>query len=155
MGVSSLANLVGVHTLQVHARDPWAAAPAASSTRLEITNRAPVATAGTFTAATECGTGECCAALDPRECDEYYMTYAGVTFPVSGFVADPDDDPLAVTSGTASQLCPPGDPCAMTLTLPQGQVCFGSEVFGRQVAFAATDGVATLSSHVALTTTCR
>jgi hypothetical protein len=155
MGVSSLANLVGVHTLQVHARDPWAAAPAASSTRLEITNRAPVATGGTFTAATECGTGECCSAIDPKACDEYYMTYAGVTFPASNFVTDPDDDPLAVTSGTASQLCPPGDPCAMTLTLPQGQVCFGSEVFGRQVAFAATDGVATLSSHVALTTTCR
>lgn len=151
VGTPALQNFVGAHAVLVLARDPWAAAEAPDATTLQILNRPPAHVPQSYGATASCGAGECCRALDPRSCDDYYTTFGSAPFRAEGFVTDPDGDPLLVTTPAASAVCEPAA-CAFDLILPSGHVCDGDP--GGRIAYSATDGVATLASDLVVVVTC-
>jgi hypothetical protein len=151
VGTPALANFTGVHTIVVHARDPWAPAAEASTTRLDVLNRAPTPVPQTYAAAASCGVGACCAGTG-SSC-ERYTTFGAATVSAAGFVNDPDGDPLTVTSAVASTVCEP-PACELELRSASGQVCSVAGDPVTSAPYAASDGVATVSDRVIVGLAC-
>jgi hypothetical protein len=151
VGTPALANFVGAHTIVAAARDPWLEADRQTTTQVVIGNRAPTHAQQTSTSVqSSCGEGACCFGVGSG-CSDFYLTWDSAVLHAAGFVADPDGDPLRVTSPMASTVCEPAT-CELDLRMTSGRVCAGEPVGA--APYIASDGAATLEAELTVGVQC-
>jgi hypothetical protein len=132
---AAAANFVGPHDIHQRVRDPWVTGEATVS-RVEILNRPPVLSLSTLLLSAECvETAECCDA----ECLSGELDVSDVSGTMTGFVTDPDGDPVEVTAspGTTS-VCAPSS-CSIPVSFSPELTCAPSK--NRTYSVSVTDGV--------------
>lgn len=128
-------NFVGPHDVHQRVRDPWVSG-GVSVSRVEILNRPPVLSLSAITLAAECvETAECCDA----ECLDGKTDISAVSGTVTGFVTDPDGDPVEVTvSPGSTTVCAPSS-CSIPVSFSADLTCTVSKF--RSYSVSVTDGV--------------
>ena len=122
-----VGNFVGAHDIQQRVRDPWAASPVASVSRIEILNRPPVLTTAPVTLRAACVPTQSCCAWEAGYCMDYKWDISSVRETVASFVVDPDGDPVHVTLSPAgsSQVCLPSQ-CTVEILVGPGASVHGA-----------------------------
>ena len=148
-----VGNFVGAHDIQQRVRDPWAASPVASVSRIEILNRPPVLTTAPVTLRAACVPTQSCCAWEAGYCMDYKWDISSVRETMASFVVDPDGDPVHVTLSPAgsSQVCLPSQ-CTVEISWGQERVCTALE--HATFTISATDGAASAASSFLVTRTC-
>jgi hypothetical protein len=153
--LDSLARFAGKRDFTVSASDPWTTGTGAAS--LTITNRAPVASSLSYSAAMICGgdSAVCCQSLY-YSCEVIGTRYPGGTFSIPLGLSDPDGDPLQVSatepSSSLTVTCP-ATGCVARMTIPAVTAC--STPVPRTITTQVSDGLVMVNGAVSVATTCR
>jgi len=156
--IGSLARFAKVHTIEVHASDPWGTGT--SKVSLNISNRPPTVAGSTMVATMACSSGtvtSVCCYGNYGSCVTYGNAYAGGTYAIPLSFSDPDGDPVQLSARETTQATPmvvtcTTAGCTAALAIPVVKAC--QNVPSYTVATQVSDGLALASGSTVISTSC-